>query len=155
MTHHLSRYTVQSADTEAKPPILRVLLADTLPAALDFLSGISHAPAEDGGEDHLEVLEEGVVTEVVEVEADFVGKDYFVVVFLWVGLFCEQFFFVAVFEGSGAGNARTKLQYIAVIDSDILSGCSRGSYRGQSLDSVKSALRDLVVSNNHPQIPID
>lgn len=30
--------------------------------------------AEDCSEDHLEILEKGVVTEVVEVEADFVGE---------------------------------------------------------------------------------
>ena len=59
--------SVQSADTEAKPPILRVPLADTLPMELDFFSGISHSVAEDCGEDHLDVFEEGIVMEVIEI----------------------------------------------------------------------------------------
>ena len=44
--------------------------------ALDFLIGISHSAPKNGGEDHLDVFWEGVVVEVVEVEADFVGEDY-------------------------------------------------------------------------------
>ena len=44
--------------------------------ALDFLIGISHSAPKNGGEDHLDVFDEGVVVEVVEVEADFVGEDY-------------------------------------------------------------------------------
>ena len=70
LTLHLRLYTAQCADTEAKPQILRVQLANTLPTASDFLTGISNSATEDGGEDHLDVFWEGIVVDIVEVTRD-------------------------------------------------------------------------------------
>ena len=85
------------------------------PKASYFFAGVADAAAEDGGEDHTDVFGEGVVTEVVEVDADFVGEDYLVVVSLRIGLFGEQVFLVAVFQGGRARDTGTKPQHVAVL----------------------------------------
>ena len=40
----------------------------------DLLVGVLHSAPEDGSEDHLDVLDEGVVVEVVEIDADLVRQ---------------------------------------------------------------------------------
>ena len=65
------------------------------------------AAAEDGGEDHLDVFGEGIVVEVVEIEADLVWEDYLVIVFLRIRLFGEKVFFIAVFQGGRPRDAGT------------------------------------------------
>lgn len=62
--------------------------------------GVADAVPEDGGEDHPDVFWEGIVMEVVEVDADFIGEDHLVIVFLRVGLLSEEVLLIAVFQGS-------------------------------------------------------
>ena len=40
------------------------------------IDGGGHSLAEDGGEDHLDVLGEGIVVKIVDVDSDFGGEAY-------------------------------------------------------------------------------
>lgn len=50
----------------------------------DGLAGVVDAAAEDRGEDHLDVFYERIVMEVIEINADFIGEDYLMVVALGI-----------------------------------------------------------------------
>ena len=107
---------------------------------LNGLVGVMEAAAEDSGEDHLNVLEEGIVVEIVEVDADLVGEDYLVVVFLGVGLLCKQLLLVAVFEGGGTGDAGTQFQDVAVLPFQLV---GVAGYVGTRADEAHVADQDV------------
>lgn len=55
------------------------------------------------------------MVEVVEIEADFVGEDYLVIVFLRIRLLGEKVFFIAVFQGGRPRDAGTQLEDLTVL----------------------------------------
>lgn len=86
----------------------------------DCLVGVAHAAGEDCADDHLDVLDEGVMMEVVEIDADLVGEDDFVVVALGVRLLGEEIFLITVLQGCRPGDAGTESQDFSVLTFELV-----------------------------------
>ena len=100
-------YAVLTYNSQTFVEGVHTLFRQDLAVKLDYFVGIVDAAAKDCGEDHLDIFGEGVMMEIVEVNTDFVGKYYLVVIFLSFRLLCEHFFFVAILKRIMAGNSRS------------------------------------------------
>ena len=66
-SHHLHAWDIGITGIES------ILYAERYTTS-DFFTGKLHLEAKDGGKDHFDVLEEGVVAVVVVIQADLVGR---------------------------------------------------------------------------------